>query len=206
MLAQVSDADNAPLAAPSRPSLGDLARAWIAVGTQSVGGATSTVYLMRSLLVERSGWITRREFTETYALATLSPGIHLVALAALLGHRLAGLRGAAVSVGGMMVPTEAVTVLLSAAVGSIGRHPLPEATLTGIAPIPAGMTAGLAVVTARGAMRQGRRSVIDLAVILAAFAILVRSPGTAVVVVAAAALVGALLLAGGQPAVDPETT
>jgi len=97
--------------------LGELARAWLAVGTQSVGGATSTVLLMRSRIVERTGWLSLREFTETYALAFLSPGIHLVALAGLLGHRLAGLRGLMVSVAGMMVPAGVITVALSAAVG-----------------------------------------------------------------------------------------
>jgi chromate transporter len=193
-----------PLAASPPPSLADLARAWIAVGTQSVGGATSTVYLMRSLLVERTGWIGRREFTETYALATLSPGIHLVALAALLGHRLAGLPGLVISVSGMMVPAAALTVLLSVAVGSVGQHPLTEAALAGIAPVTAGMTAGLAAVTGRAAMRGGRRAPIELVLVLAAFAVLVRSPGAAVLVVAAAGLAGALLLAGSSPRPDAE--
>jgi chromate transport protein ChrA len=65
------------------PSSRTLARAWFDIGTQSVGGGTSTLFMMRRILVERSGWITLREFTEAWALSQLSPGIHLVALAGL---------------------------------------------------------------------------------------------------------------------------
>jgi len=90
----------------------ELARAWIAVGTQSVGGGTSTLFLIRRLVVERHRWVTARPFTEDWALSQLSPGIHLVALAGLLGDRIAGWRGVVISVAGMMVPAAIVTAAL----------------------------------------------------------------------------------------------
>ncbi len=57
----------------------ELAKSFIAVGTQSVGGGTSTLFLLRRFLVEREARISEREFTEAWALCQLSPGIHLVA-------------------------------------------------------------------------------------------------------------------------------
>ena len=57
----------------------ELARIFIAVGTQSVGGGTSTLFLLRRFLVGRERRISEREFTEAWALCQLSPGIHLVA-------------------------------------------------------------------------------------------------------------------------------
>src|SRR5687768_17619778 len=74
---------------------------------------------MRLRLVERTGWLTRREFMESYSLSQLSPGIHLVALAGLIGHRLAGASGVGVSVAGMMVPAAIITVALSAVLSGI---------------------------------------------------------------------------------------
>src|SRR6266511_3646348 len=93
----------------------ELAKAWIAVGTQSVGGGASTLFLIRRLVVERHAWVTPREFTEAWALSQLSPGIHLVALAGILGHRIAGTRGVLVAVAAMMAPAGAITAALTAA-------------------------------------------------------------------------------------------
>jgi chromate transport protein ChrA len=58
----------------SPPSPRALARAWFDIGTQSVGGGTSTLFMIRWVLVKRHGWITLREFTEAWALSQLSPG------------------------------------------------------------------------------------------------------------------------------------
>lgn len=180
-------------------TLGALARAWIAVGTQSVGGATSTVYLMRSRLVERTGWLTRREFMESYSLSQLSPGIHLVALAGMLGHRLAGAKGVLVSVAGMMVPAAIITVALSAVLSGIAEHPLTRAALSGVGPVTAGMTAGLAVISARGSVRRGARGALDVAVIALAFVTLVATPVSPAFVIIGWGLLGFLLLRRERP-------
>lgn len=183
-------------------SLADLARAWIAVGTQSVGGASSTIYLMRSRLVERTGWLTRREFMESYSLSQLSPGIHLIALAALLGHRLAGVRGVLVSVAGMMVPAAIITVALSAALAGITDHPLTRAALAGVGPVTAGMTAGLAIISARSTVRRGWRGALDIAVIAIAFATFVRTTLSPAVVIIGCGLLGIVLLRHERPATE----
>lgn len=185
--------------------LADLARAWIAVGTQSIGGASSTVYLIRSRLVERTGWLTRREFMESYSLSMLSPGIHLIALAALLGHRLAGARGALVSVTGMMVPAAMITVALSVALAGITGHPLTTAALAGVGPVTAGMTAGLAVISARSAVRRGWRGALDVGVIAGAFATFVLTTVSPAVVIIGCGLVGIFLLGRERPSTERET-
>src|SRR2546427_13138874 len=119
---------------------GRLARWWVAVGTQSVGGGTSTLLLIRRLAVERERWMSAREFGELWALSQLSPGIHLVALAGLIGQRVAGWRGALASVAGMMIPAAAITVGLTPAFGLGAAAPLAQAALAGPAPGAGGMT------------------------------------------------------------------
>ena len=81
-----------------------------------------------------------REFGEAWALSQLSPGIHLVALAGLIGRRVAGWRGVAAAVAGMMIPAAAITVALTAAYGLVAESPLALAALAGLAPATGGMT------------------------------------------------------------------
>src|SRR5438270_2599347 len=143
----------------------ELLGAWIAVGTQSIGGGTSTLFLIRRLIVERHAWVTPREFAEMWALSQLSPGIHLVALAGLIGDRVAGWRGIAVSVSGMMVPAAAVTAVMTAAYAAVADQPAARAALLGMAPATGGMTIALAAIMTRDARRHGAAALADLALV-----------------------------------------
>ncbi len=177
----------------------ELAKIFIAVGTQSVGGGTSTLFLLRRFLVERERRMSEREFAEAWALCQLSPGIHLVALAGLLGQRIAGRRGVLVAVAGMMVPAATITALMTAAYGVIADQPLAHAALAGMAPATGGMTLGLAVVLVRGALRHGSRAIVDIAVVAVAFAVLLLTNVSSVAVIVGTATLGALLLGRERP-------
>lgn len=177
----------------------ELAKIFIAVGTQSLGGGTSTLFLLRRLLVEREARISERDFNESWALCQLSPGIHLVALAGLLGQRIAGWRGVLVAVSGMMVPAAIITAAMTAAYGVVADQPLAHAALAGIAPATGGMTFGLAIVLARGARRHGARAIVDIAVVVIAFAVLLLTTISSVAVIVLAASVGALFLGRERP-------
>jgi len=183
----------------SPPSSRALARAWFDIGTQSVGGGTSTLFMIRRILVERTGWITLREFTEAWAMSQLSPGIHLVALAGLLGRRIAGPRGVIVSVAGMMVPAAVITALATAFLGEIAQQPLTIAALAGIGPVAGGMTIGLALTMAQPVLQRGRLAALDVIVIAIAFGVLLGGfAGTLVVIVLAGAF-GAVALGRERP-------
>jgi chromate transporter len=184
--------------------LRELLAAWIAVGTQSVGGGTSTLFLIRRQLVDRHRWISAREFTEAWALSQLSPGIHLVALAGLLGRRVAGWAGV-ISVGGMMVPAAIVTAVMTAAYASIADQPLARSALAGMAPATGGMTLALAALMVRDARQHGRLVIADAAVVLATFAILTFTSTSSVLVIVTASLVGALFLRRERPTSERAT-
>ena len=181
------------------PSMRELARAWFDISTQSFGGGTSTLFMIRRVLVDRLHWITLREFTEAWALCQLSPGVHLVALAGLLGQRIAGSRGVLVSVAGLMVPAAIITAVLTAGFGQIAQHPLTIAALAGIAPVSGGMAIGLALVTAGSVMQRGRLAIIDVAVVVAAFTVLLANAQLTIAVILVAALFGALFLGRKRP-------
>lgn len=177
----------------------ELAKIFIAVGTQSVGGGASTLYLLRRFLVERRQLISEREFNEAWALCQLSPGIHLVALAGLLGQRIAGWRGVLVAVSGMMVPAAIITAAMTAAYGVVADHPLAHAALAGMAPATGGMTIGLAIVLVRGAKRHGLRAIVDVALVGVAFGILLFTTVSSIMVILGAAALGALFLGRERP-------
>src|ERR1700716_509157 len=191
----------------SRPrhyrAMRELAKIFIAVGTQSVGGGSSTLLLLRRFLVERGRLITERDFTEAWALCQLSPGIHLVALAGLLGRRIGGWRGVVVAVSGMMVPAAIITAGMTAAYGVIADQPLARAALAGMATATGGMTLGLAFVLVRGARRHGLRAVVDIALVVVAFAVLLLTTVSSVMVIVFAAVIGALFL-GRERLTSPE--
>src|SRR6266545_7334977 len=177
----------------------ELAKIFIAVGTQSVGGGTSTLFLLRRFLVGREARISEREFTEAWALCQLSPGIHLVAFAGLLGQRIAGRRGVLVAVAGMMVPAATITALMTATYGLLADQPLAHAALAGMAPATGGMTLGLAIVLVRGALRHGSRAIVDIAVVALAFAVLLLTNVSSVGVIVGTATFGALFLGRERP-------
>lgn len=177
----------------------ELAKIFIAVGTQSVGGGTATLFLLRRFLVERKQLISEREFTEAWALCQLSPGIHLVALAGLLGRRIAGWRGVVVAVSGMMVPAAIITVGMTAVFGVVADDVRVDAALAGMAPATGGMTLGLAIILVRDSRRRGRRAVVDVAVVLVACSILLFTTTSSIVVIVGAAVLGALFLGRGRP-------
>ena len=183
----------------------DLAKAWFAIGTQSFGGGASTLMLIRRYIFERNGWVTAREFNEDWAMSQISPGIHLVALAGLLGRRIAGWRGVGVSVISMMVPAAMVTTLMTAAYASFAGHPLAQAALAGMAPATGGMTIALAAVLVRETRRHGRRALVDIGVVAAAYAILAFTHTSSVAVIAAAAAVGTLALGRERPTSERAT-
>ncbi len=144
--------------------------------------------------------MSAREFGEAWALSQLSPGIHLVALAGLIGRRAAGWRGVVAAVGGMMIPAAAITVALTAGYEVVAASPIARAALAGVAPVTGGMTIATAALLVRASARHGRTHLaVDVAftagfVVAAAFLGVPTLPA-----IAAAALIGAIALGRERP-------
>jgi chromate transporter len=186
--------------------LARLTRSWVTVGTQSVGGGTSTLLLIRRLAVERERWMSPREFGEAWALSQLSPGIHLVALAGLVGRRAAGWRGVVAAVGGMMIPAAAITVALTAAYALIAASPIARAALAGVAPVTGGMTIATAALLVRTTARRSRaHAAIDVGVCLASLGAAVFLGIPTLGAIGAGAAIGALAL-GREPPTSRESS
>ena len=126
------------------PSLGTLLRVWLLLGLQSFGGGGATLTLIRREVVERRGWVTDAEFVRDWALCQVAPGINLLGLTILIGRKLSGARGIAVSLLGLLLPSVGITVALAACYGHSRGLPVVRAALGGVVP----GTVGLGLLTA----------------------------------------------------------
>jgi chromate transporter len=91
----------------SRPGLWELFRIWLTVGLQSFGGGASTFFLVHQACIKR-GWMSEEEFVHTSAISQISPGINLVKLTVLVGHRLRGWPGLISAAAGLLLPSAGV--------------------------------------------------------------------------------------------------
>ncbi len=192
---------------PRRASLIEVARAWLIIGTQSVGGGPASLFLMRRELVERRKWLSHREFLEDWALSKLSLGINQIALAGLEGMRVAGGRGVAVALAAFLTPSGLVTALMTAGYASVRDEPLVRAALAGAGPVIAGMTIGLAYAFAQGALRRGWRGLLDRAYWISVIAASLLAGAAPTVVIVVGVVVGLVALRGepGRASADPGT-
>jgi chromate transporter len=141
-----------------RPALSAwmLLRVWFGLGLQSFGGGTATLYLIRRAVVERYGWLSEDEFTRSWAVCQIAPGINLVGLTILIGWRLAGVRGIVATLTGLLLPSVTITVLMTALYAGLQNLAVVRAALRGVVPATAGLGLLLALQMARPLLRQSR--------------------------------------------------
>ncbi len=190
-------------APPSEPSPGEQLRAWSSIGTQSLGGGSATLYLMRKILVVRKRWLTEAEFLEDWTLSRLSPGVHLIALTALLGRRIGRRRGIALSLGGLLIPAALITAALTGAFDLLESQPAVRAALDGMGPVTIGMMIGLTAILARSAVRAGPVVIFDLALLTVAVLVGFLGPASPIIVIIGGGVIGALFLGQDTPPDTP---
>src|SRR5207247_2501601 len=82
------------------------------IGLQSFGGGASTLFLVERTFVRQQSSLDQEELARFLNLSLLAPGPNLVALTILIGQKLGGGRGIAVSLLGLLVPSALLTYLL----------------------------------------------------------------------------------------------
>lgn len=169
-----------------------------------MGGGPSVLFLMRRELVERRHWLTHREFLEDWALSKLSLGINLVALTGLEGLRVAGVRGLLVALAVFMIPTGAMTAVLTAVYASVRDDALVRAALAGAGPVIAGMTVAIAYTFATQAVRRGWKGIADRGYSAAVIALGLLAGASPAIVILTGIVVGGLFLRGEPRRTGPE--
>lgn len=127
------------------PQLRELFRIWAGIGLQSFGGGATTLYLMRRVTVEEQHWLSDEEYGLYWGIVQIAPGINLLGQTVLIGWRVAGFMGAIVALLGLLLPSIAITVLITAGYATIRDQPLVVAALHGIIPATVGVGVILAI-------------------------------------------------------------
>lgn len=94
------------------PVLWDLFVHCLTLSLLAIGGAIATVPdLQRHVVLER-GWLSAGDFTGSVALAQAAPGPNLL-FVAVVGYNVAGLAGALAAMAGMLLPSTALTLVVT---------------------------------------------------------------------------------------------
>ena len=75
----------------------------------------------------------RRKASAT-CISQIAPGINILGLVILIGWRVAGAPGVAMALGGLLLPSAAITVALTAVYANIKQAPTVRAALSGVVP------------------------------------------------------------------------
>jgi chromate transporter len=135
-----------------RPSLPELARYFLRLGTIGFGGPIALTVAMQRDLVQNRRWVTPAEYKEGLALAQLAPGPLAAQLAIYLGWVRAGVLGATVAALAFIGPSLIMVLLLSACYVRYGGLDWMQGAFYGIA-------AAVIAIIARGAAKLLRASV-----------------------------------------------
>lgn len=150
-----------------------LLRLWLSIGLQSFGGGVATLALIRKAFVESTGLITAEEFTRDWGLVQIAPGINLFALTILIGRRTGGARGIAIALCGLLLPSVAATIALTALYARIAGIAWVRAALRGVVPATVGLGIALGIQmlapAASAAKREGTAPLVAcIAIVFAA--------------------------------------
>ncbi len=138
---------------PTQVKLIEIARIFFILGLQSFGGGSSTLILIRQTCLQR-GWMEEGEFVRTWALVQMAPGINLLKLTSLIGHKLRGWAGLAAAMSGLLLPSALVTVLMTAGYSAVRDQPLVQAALKGLLPATIGLSLMMSLQMAQPLLRK----------------------------------------------------
>ncbi len=180
------------------PSLWQLFRVWFQMGLQSFGGGMATLYMIRRAVVNQHSWLTADEFTRDWALCQAAPGINLICMTILIGRQVAGIPGALVAVFGLLLPSVAITITMTALYATFRDSALLQSAIHGVVPATVGLGLLLSVSMARPLLAANRREsmlslVVGVILLVGSAVALLLWQLPVILVLCTAGLVGALL-------------
>ncbi|MGE7766281.1 chromate transporter [Peribacillus sp. NPDC096540] len=113
-------------------------------GTLGFGGGPSVIPLIRHEAVSRYQWLDDDEFGETLAIANTLPGPIATKMAAYLGYKLKGWKGAFVSVAAHILPSGLAMVFLIAFINVLSNSAIISNMIAAVMPVIAVMLGQMA--------------------------------------------------------------
>lgn len=132
------------------PSLRALFGAFFQIALSGFGG---TLPFARRTLVDRLGWLTPDDFTETLSLCQSLPGPNIVNMSIVVGARAQGWRGSIAAASGLIGTPVVIVITLGALYSRFGGLDLVRQALVGLGAAASGLVAATAVRMAEPLLR-----------------------------------------------------
>ncbi|MEP7199349.1 MAG: chromate transporter [Chloroflexota bacterium] len=114
------------------PTIGRLFLTWFRIGATSYGGGAVVQYLIQENFIHTHRWLTAEEYARILAMCQITPGLTLIAITIMIGKRLGGWLGIGVSLLGLILPSAAITVGMTAIYASVRDLPPVQAALRAV--------------------------------------------------------------------------
>jgi chromate transporter len=165
-----------------------IALVFLRLGLLAFGGGVAILPEMEREVVTQRGWLTHREFVDSFALGRLTPGPGMLMIV-FTGYRVAGIPGAVVAFLALFGPTAVITALTEVRWDRLAASPWLAAARRGLAPIALGLTAAGGYTLFRSAIQDEIGVVFG---VVSLFILWKWEPNPALLVIAAG-VVGALV-------------
>jgi chromate transporter len=182
---------NAFTSALSAPELLSLALHFAMLSLLGVGGAITTAPDMQRYVVLENRWITEAQFSASIAIAQAAPGPNVL-FVAIIGWNVAGLAGVAATMIGCLLPSTALTLVLTRWGAQRGDTRASRAFTMGMAPITLGLLAATGWILAEPFVRVPSQRFGALALVAVTLVMMLRSRISPMWLVALGALAGVL--------------
>ncbi|MEO8971469.1 MAG: chromate transporter [Ktedonobacteraceae bacterium] len=194
-----------------QPNAWLLLRIWGTIGLQSFGGGASTLFLIQHEFMDKRDWLTQEEFNRLWSLCLMTPGINIIAVTVLIGRKLGGFRGIVASLAGLLLPSAAITCLLTAGFQLVKNSHAVQAILRGVIPATGGIMLLVGVRFAVPLLKQGRMDgllelSISLVIIAGVAVVIIVFTITIPLVLLAAALVGIAFFSSAPSSLSPPSS
>ncbi|MBI5878282.1 MAG: chromate transporter [Chloroflexi bacterium] len=120
--------NDSPSLAPA-PTHARLFLTWLRIGATSYGGGAIVQYLIQENFIHKHRWLSAEEYARILAMCQITPGLTLIAISITIGKRLGGWPGIVVSLAGLVLPSAAITVAMTAVYSSVRELPPVQAAL-----------------------------------------------------------------------------
>src|SRR5947199_1146611 len=129
------------VSAGGAPGMRPLLRYFVGLGTWGFGGPIASVGYMQRDLVERRGWLSRKDFLDGVALGQTMPGPLAAQVVMWLGYLRAGALGALATAAAFIAPSFVLVLAVAVVYAHYQGLPCVHALLHGLAPAESAIAA-----------------------------------------------------------------
>ncbi|MFR9504213.1 MAG: chromate transporter [Rikenellaceae bacterium] len=118
-----------------RVRLRDLFWTYLKIGIFTFGGGYAMIPLIEREIIEKRGWIPRKEFLDLLTIAQSAPGPIALNTAVFIGYKSRGYKGAFASLAGVVLPSFTILLIVALYFTHIRDNKIVDAAFNGMRPV-----------------------------------------------------------------------